>query len=258
MRSVLLDPVVWNAALAEHGSPRAAEAALDMTVPHSVRLEARMIRDVERVAREREAHEARLSILGTMTDKDAARRLGLGPQAARAERIRRGIPAFCRRQTDAQFKASVERRHPGLVARLGVDSDHDVARTYGICRQRIGQIRKRLGIAAADVSALYARERAPWEPLLGTMMDRDIAERFGVSVGAVSGARRRLGIAQYHPPPGTTGALASFRHLLGTMPDRRIAAMAGVSAPAVTILRQRLGVPVFPGTARNSSARRTA
>jgi hypothetical protein len=95
---------------------------------------------------------------------------------------------------------------PGIVERLGLEPDSSIARDVGVTRQRVSQVRERLGIRAYS-----PRDHLPKEliELLGHQPDSEIAEAFGVKVGLVRDVRKDLGIDRYSAPCGTPARYAA-------------------------------------------------
>jgi len=78
-----------------------------------------------------------------------------------------------------------------LLARLGIDTDSQIARKLGVSVAAVGQRRRRLEIPRSPDSR---REGRRWtlkeEALLGELTDREVAQELGISLDSV--ARRRL------------------------------------------------------------------
>lgn len=81
---------------------------------------------------------------------------------------------------------------------LGTDTDEEVARRIGICRDVVGVWRRRLGIPRVSRAGSLS---VPWEPeeeaLLGTDTDAAVAGRINRSAGAVAQRRRFLSIPPF-------------------------------------------------------------
>jgi hypothetical protein len=88
---------------------------------------------------------------------------------------------------------------PGIIERLGTVPDSVIAAEVGVTRQRVAQVRERLGIRSSR-SRGYPQEMID---LLGYQPDLEIARAFGVCGNTVSELRRKLGIARYRAPHGT-------------------------------------------------------
>lgn len=49
---------------------------------------------------------------------------------------------------DEQRRARLRKRYPGMLERLGCESDNSIAKDFGITRARVGVFRRQLGISA--------------------------------------------------------------------------------------------------------------
>lgn len=97
-------------------------------------------------------------LLGVATDADLSRRFGISTPTVRKRREMRGVPSAPHPQGTTRdeagyhplskdaYRERLESRHPGLLERLGRDPDTKTAAVYGLSRQRLHQIRRRLDI----------------------------------------------------------------------------------------------------------------
>ncbi len=140
------------------------------------------------------------------------------------------------KKTPEQYREGIEARYPGMLDMLGDSSDQSVADEYDLSRQRIHQIRKRLGIEACH---------APFDPTpeqvaaLGTKTDKETAEEWGVSPSTVSYHRRARGIEVWSPWVEHEKALQPYLDKIGKVSDPKVAKMAGVATRVVFEYRQK-------------------
>lgn len=133
------------------------------------------------------------------TAGDVARTLGGSASHVRAEiqRLRKaGIPV-------PRTNPQVRRRRPrtlAMVADLKAGmSTEEVARTYGVSRQRVSQVRRAYDIATPRRAlGPSERTRAIIADLHMGMLHREIAKKHGVGTSAVSLTAKRYGIQRYH------------------------------------------------------------
>lgn len=93
-------------------------------------------------------------LLGTMSDGALAEKIGCSAAAVRVRRHKLGVPPCRKHRPGARTKAphNKDRRTSPLyeASELGVMTDPEVAALYGCSKQRVHQVRKRLGIPAAS------------------------------------------------------------------------------------------------------------
>ncbi len=126
--------------------------------------------------------------LGRRTDQAIAERYGVSHTAVQLWRKVFDVPAH--RPVGGEFGEAVDRRHPGLRARLGLASDTDVGREFGLGRSRVGAIRDRLGIPAWTPPLELGR--AMYEARLGGRTWLEVAALHGArhAPSAIAAARR--------------------------------------------------------------------
>ncbi|TRO10274.1 hypothetical protein EQ836_25750 [Ectopseudomonas mendocina] len=134
--------------------------------------------------------------VGKMSDREVARRFGLGASTVRRFRQSNNILGFCPEDTELS---------PDLIVQLAKETNFRLAKRFGISIKRIKRARAELKIPEAKIS----RERfKPLEDiwtsgaiaLLGMMPDTEIADRLGVSNFSVKKMRKELGIQAYKRP----------------------------------------------------------
>lgn len=134
------------------------------------------------------------------------------------------------------YVRNIEARHPGLLARLGKESDEAVGASYGVSRQRIQQIRKILDVGPSSVPSVFPEESVH---LLGTHSDIALAEMLGLPLYRVKHARESRGIPVFTYVPPFEGKIRAYEHLLGTISDSKVAKIAGVTTSEVQRFRKK-------------------
>jgi hypothetical protein len=217
------------------------------------------------------------ALLGSATDREIARRLGVTAVTVWYRGQALGIaPASRGRESRRWTRARVR-----LLGRV---SDAEVGRRFGLATQTVRQMRLRRGIAAyrgrgiriartAELARLLRRPTrdvcrvagigtstvtklrlvrggpppprpSAWTPgalaRLGKVADAELARELGLKVATVAGKRRRQGLRQRRP--WTPEELRQ----VGTAPDRAVAERLGRSVIAVKRRRLQLGRPAVP------------
>ena len=125
--------------------------------------------------------------MGTMPDRELARRLGRTPVAVQGRRIHLKIPKFDPKLH--QWTAEDD-------ALLGALTDGEVAARLGLTSRAVATRRRRLG------RVVRFADRRPWtvqeDALLGTASDTEIAARLGGKVEWVCRAPERPGIPNFY------------------------------------------------------------
>lgn len=220
-----------------------------------------------------------LRLLGKMSDRALAQRLGIPAPTVQFKRSVLGIPPFkdplpaiqwtgqmlelLGKITDRDFvkcfsmdlrSVRLKREELGLpphrapsrkivrntaLASLLARPNPEVRRLAHLSKTTVDKLRRELGVPAPDT------RRQRWTPkriaLLAQQPDAKIAAKLKLSVSGVSHMRRTLGIAAYSAPKKrwTPGEIA----LLGTAPDSHVAGQVGRSVDSVKQKRQRLNTP---------------
>ena len=152
----------------------------------------------------------------------------------------RRCPRRCKpRATREEYRAWAEVRYPGMLERLGKESDTVVGHSHGVTRARIQQIRAKLGIASA-----HAVRWVEIDPILGKVRDTEIARWYGVSAHTIALRRAKRGLA---PVPFARAKLPAetmerMRELVGTMSDYAVARELGTIPQYVQRWRKAWGV----------------
>ena len=216
------------------------------------------------------APEELVPLLGVLTDYEFGARAGVPSYIARRWRkaagvapagwiyirgYRRSVPVLAeaevtrregvrgRPMSPGTYSDKVEARHPGLVSKLGVVSDCLLAEEYGVSRQRLQQIRKRLGITSStknrqeviDQSILNAAKNGTEKVPAGV-----IAVDTGASVAQVTRRAAQLGLSS---SDRRARILEEMRPLFGVVSDHKIASTFDVPVGFVQRNRARLGIP---------------
>lgn len=116
-------------------------------------------------------------------------------------------------------------------------NDGELSRYLGVSRQRVHQVRKKLGIASYTARR---RQEIVDSGLLGKVDDQEVAMALVESPKYVASVRQRLKIK-----PVRTSKFEQYEHLLGTVSDNKIAKMAGTTQSAVSNYRRRRNIPPF-------------
>lgn len=201
------------------------------------------------IGRSRAWTEKELSLLGTMSDREVALRIGVATPTVFLKRKSLGIPSS---RPSSPLKWSAKQ-----ISLLGKHPDAEVARMLGTYRQGVIKKRHELGIPN------YARESGFWHTwttseiaLLGKMTDVALAHKIGRRNMCVTAKRRLLGIPsliQRGPRRSNEGkvylrkALDAWSDeetaLLGKLTDREVATQLGISQAAARLKRITLGIP---------------
>jgi hypothetical protein len=195
---------------------------------------------VDRTGRWPEWTAAQLQLLGTMSDKEVARRVGRTESWVGVKRRSLGIPALMPGQ---RLWTASER------ALLGQVTDAEAARRLNRTVHSVYSMRQDLGIAACRSNYhVFIKGRHPgnrkWEwwmeeedALLGTMSDEKLAKKLGRSVATVAKRREIKGIRFYRKlwrPEDD--------RILGTRPDSQVAKLLGRRIATVVWRRLKLGI----------------
>ena len=157
------------------------------------------------------------------------------PTVQKPPKGKQGMP----KKSVGQYRADIEAKYPGMLEMLGDSTDQVVADEYDLSRQRIHQIRKRLGIEACHAPFVPTPEQVA---LLGTTTDRELAEAWGAHGGTVSRIRRQHNIPQWSPWIEHEKTLQPHLDKIGKISDPKVAAMAGTTTRVVFEYRQKHGI----------------
>lgn len=184
-------------------------------------------------------NEENVKLLGTMTDTELARKLGLAITTVGAKRRSLGIAGV----TPSRGALVIP---PPLKRKLGKWSDALIASKLGVAGSTISNARRKLGIPAI-MQANYLPPEA--DEFLGKMPDVAVAERFGVSRTCVGNRRAALGIARANivrtPEPSPT-LPDEIVAQLGKFTDGHLAKQYSLSKRLITNRRRELGISAAP------------
>lgn len=140
---------------------------------------------------------------------------------------------------ERRWRDALISRYPALIEQVGTVPDAAIAAQYGITRERVRQIRSRLGVSKYTVTHHFTPEQVA---VLGTVPDKECVERFGFPLNIVQQERERRGIPSYRSV--TTGhkrrLLESVRPLLGKVSDPMVARMLGHGLAPADVWRYRM------------------
>lgn len=182
------------------------------------------------------------ALLGTKPDQELADEWGVPVSLVVVER-KRAVGMLKRGREKNTNWQGPEWMTDQKRARLGKERDAELARQWGISRQRVEQIRSKLGIP------LNVIEKEPdWESVkdrLGKESDKDLAAEIGVSVADM--ARYRIDtIGKKNPRIDMT---EEQWDMLGKIPDIVLAERWGRALAWVRNRRVAMGIgPVDPST----------
>lgn len=116
-------------------------------------------------------------------------------------------------------------------------NDGELSRQLGVSRQRVQQVRKKLGIAS---HTSRRRQEIVDSGLLGKISDQELATTLVENSKYVSAVRQKLKIA-----PVKTSKFDEYEHLLGKVSDNKIAKMAGTSQSSISSYRRRRNISPY-------------
>lgn len=184
---------------------------------------------------------AMVSLLGTMSDRALAEKIGCAVTTVRDRRHLAGIPDYRRRNTfESRFEWT-----PTMDALLGTMSDTDLAAKLGCSVNAVNTRRYLLGVSGFRQTRTSSYMFA-WTPendaLLGTMGDRQLSEKLGVPLITVGNRRKLLGIEAKVVADYNLCWRPEIDALLGTIPDSEIAKQIGRSQRSVAKRRRLLNI----------------
>lgn len=180
-------------------------------------------------------NEENVKLLGTMTDTEVARKLGLAITTVGAKRRSLGIAGVTPSRTALVIP-------PALKRKLGKWSDALIASKLGVASSAVSKARRRLGIPAI-MQANYLPPEA--DEFLGKIADIAVAQRFGVSRTCVGNRRVALGIARaeiVHAIKPRTSLPDEVLTQLGKLTDAHLAKQYGLSTRVIGNRRRELGI----------------
>jgi hypothetical protein len=193
-------------------------------------------------------------LLPTASAKELAEKYTLTDDAIRNMRKRFGVPALDLRRgpkpRPPQIAAdTTERKYPGLLARLGKEQDIDLAKEYGLSRERIRQLRSRLTerpTYRAKAKAEIFDKLAALGDVVANTHSADLAKKTGLPEYWINQYKGARGI----PALSAKLDLAPVKHLLGTMSDLALGRKLGHAASTIARAREDFGIPPFQAHSR--------
>lgn len=134
--------------------------------------------------------KAEIALLGTDTDKEIAKQLGVSASQVRQKRIEYDVPPFQQQPPVKWTKKN--------LALLGVINDQELAYKMKVNPGTVSAKRNELGIERADDHRQAWRDKKNRD-LLGTMSDGALARKLGITPSAVRLKRVAEGIPAYQP-----------------------------------------------------------
>jgi hypothetical protein len=183
--------------------------------------------------------EGHTHLLGTMTDKDLANKLGCETHRVTFQRQKLGIKGF-----------NVKKGRKGInwdehIELLGTIPDSDIAKQLGCTTTYVCIKRNELGIKSfRGVGNSPSFDWKEFTPLFTSMNSTDIAWVIGRSVSYIDTKRHQLGIKNTGVKLGAS-KIHLFDNVLGTVPDNRIANLCGCGRTTVRRRRAKLNIAKF-------------
>lgn len=134
---------------------------------------------------------------------------------------------------------------------LGVLSDTEIAKRFGVKRATIAYRRRALGIPPVSryQQLEHTRINLPSECIeqMGKIPDMVLAERFQVSPQTIARRREQLGISALSTGCGSTrhAWTPEIIAMIGTMPDKRLARITGIPYKMINYRRNKLKIPPY-------------
>ena len=176
-----------------------------------------------------------IAVLGTISDEQAAKVVGVTNSAAFTKRVSLGIPAFGLSRKDCMYQW----RAPA-IRKLGKDSDAVIAEKLGVSSSVVFAKRESLGIPASRPTA---NPRRPWTAhelsLLGKNPDTVVSEETKRGRRHVRAKRESLGIPPFQQQKSIHWSKAIIRRM-GKVTNAELAKELGVSQGTVALHRRRL------------------
>lgn len=187
--------------------------------------------------------KAMLRRLGTVPDGTFARDYDTTHMAVKIKRIQQGILPYGKSEMDPEPELPLD-----VINQIGIVTDAELSRTYGVARAKIRIYRALNGIELAEVERKAAYTWSPKDDaLLGTMSDGKVASRLNITKQMVGYRRKQLGTQPY-------GTRDDFRWTkkrveeLGAEPDAVLGRRWKISPREVRQKREALQVPACERT----------
>jgi len=179
---------------------------------------------------------AQIAVLGTMSDQQAAKTIGVTRNAAFSKRVSFGIPAHGKSRTQAAYpwKSSD-------IKKLGKLSDNKLATQLGISDSVVTSKRNSRGIGASQ--PFLGEGRRPWTgkelAMLGKKPDTVVVKLTGRGRRHVRAKRECLGIPPFQSQSQIQFTKKTFAGM-SKMTNLEIAERLGVTIATVALHRRRL------------------
>ncbi len=116
-------------------------------------------------------------------------------------------------------------------------TDGELAEYLGVTRQRVHQVRKRLGLESYTVRR---RKGVIESGLLGVVTDEEVEHQTCEDRKYVASVRQSLGIKSYRK-----SKFDKYEHLLGTISDKKLAEMVGTSQSSISNFRRKRNIAPY-------------
>tara|TARA_R100001594_G_scaffold143083_1_gene190675 strand:+ start:243 stop:1127 length:885 start_codon:yes stop_codon:yes gene_type:complete len=201
-----------------------------------------------------------IDLLGKVRDSEISRLSGISYQNIRNRRIALGIPKSSNAKKISHTKRQVilkkgeevnlealDKKYPGIVNKLGTQTDSSIAKQYNISRERVRQFRAMLFLCKVErnpIENLSTVDRRYLDDNLGLMTDKSLAEQLGLKPAVVSQYRKNKNV-------NSLGAnrrklVLTQKHRLGKDSDSVIARHLNVYTNLVRDVRIELGIQPNP------------
>jgi hypothetical protein len=201
-----------------------------------------------------------IDLLGKTKDSEISRLSGIKYQNIRNRRIDLGIPRYKPAKKTTERKRQVilkkgeevnlealNQKHPGIVDKLGVQTDSLIAKQYNISRERVRQFRDMLSLCKVErnpIENLSTVDRSYLNDNLGLMSDKSLAEQLGLKPAFVSQYRKNKNVNSLRT--NRRQLVLTQKHRLGKDSDSVIARHLNVYTNLVRDVRIELGIEPNP------------
>jgi len=200
-----------------------------------------------------------MELIGTMTDAELSRLSGISHQTLRSRRIELGIPRHIKQKTEHRpcFMLNgdgtgnidvINKKYPGIVDKLGFQTDSSIGRQYNLSRERVRQFRDMLFLGKAKsknpIENLSEVDRKYLDDNLGRVYDRELSRQLGLGVAVVFNYRTSRNIPSV--PENRKRLVLAQQHRMGVDSDAVIARHLNVPTALVMRTRNELGIKPNP------------
>lgn len=139
----------------------------------------------------------------------------------------------------------LEVRFPGMLDRIGKESDVELARSYNITRAYVQMIRKRRGneshLAGRKVDYDRKLDKLEAAGIIGSKPDKVVAREHGIPIYHVAERRNKLGLPRFRGLQNSI--LDGVRDRVGVESDCALSEELGISVTTIYGYRLRHGIP---------------